>query len=90
MSKARTAPTTTLDDNPASAAKVVKASTKSAKVLTLLQREQGATLAELVEATGWQPHTIRAMLTGLRKKGHAIARGKRGDVTCYHSPVADA
>jgi hypothetical protein len=56
---------------------------KSAAVIALLQREQGATLIEMVEATGWLPHTTRAALTGLRKKGHAIAKGKRGDVTCY-------
>jgi hypothetical protein len=58
-------------------------STKSAAVLALLQREQGATLAELIQATGWLPHTTRAALTGLRKKGHSITRGKRGDATCY-------
>jgi hypothetical protein len=56
---------------------------KSAAVIALLRREQGATLTEMVEATGWLPHTTRAALTGLRKKGHAIAKGKRGDVTCY-------
>ncbi|WP_260599984.1 DUF3489 domain-containing protein [Sphingomonas endolithica] len=56
---------------------------KSAAVIALLQREQGAILIEMVEATGWLPHTTRAALTGLRKKGHAIAKGKRGDVTCY-------
>jgi hypothetical protein len=64
--------------------------TKSATVLGYLRRDQGATLAELVAATGWQPHTTRAMLTGLRKKGHAIERRKRDDVSCYHLPVADA
>jgi hypothetical protein len=64
--------------------------TKSATVLAHLRREQGATLAELVAATGWQPHTTRAMLTGLRKKGHAIERRKRGDVSCYHLPMAAA
>jgi hypothetical protein len=58
--------------------------TKSAQVVGLLRRAQGATLAELVEATGWLPHTTRAALTGLRKKGHAIAKDKRDDVTCYH------
>jgi DNA-binding MarR family transcriptional regulator len=60
-----------------------KAPTKSAIVLSLLAREQGATLAELIEATDWLPHTTRAALTGLRKKGHAIDRRKRGDATCY-------
>ncbi|MCP3731037.1 DUF3489 domain-containing protein [Sphingomonas sp. MG17] len=56
---------------------------KSAKVLDLLRRADGATLPELIEATGWLPHTTRAALTGLRKKGHAIERGKRGSDTCY-------
>jgi DNA-binding IclR family transcriptional regulator len=68
----------------------MKTPTKSALVLALLQREQGATLAELVEATDWQPHTTRAMLTGLRRKGHMIERRKRHDVTCYHLPAKAA
>jgi len=58
--------------------------TKSAQVLSLLRRDQGATLAELVEATGWLPHTTRAALTGLRKQGHAIGKAKRDTTTCYH------
>lgn len=57
--------------------------TKSALVLSLLQRDEGATLAELVDATGWQPHTTRAALTELRKKGHVIEKTKRDDATCY-------
>lgn len=63
---------------------------KSARVLAMLHRKEGATLAELVEATGWQPHTTRAVLTGLRKKGHGIERGKRGDVTCYQLRIVAA
>ena len=58
--------------------------TKSGTVLALMSRDQGATLAELVEATGWLPHTTRAALTGLRKKGHDLVKSKRGDVTCYN------
>ena len=58
--------------------------TKTAHVLTMLRRDEGATLADLVAATGWLSHTTRAALTGLRKKGHAIERGKRDDVTVYH------
>ena len=57
--------------------------TKTALVLALLRREQGATLVELATATDWLPHTTRAALTGLRKKGHGIDRGKRNDATCY-------
>ena len=56
---------------------------KTEAVLELLSRTEGATSAELIEATGWLPHTTRAALTGLRKKGHAIQRTKRGDQTCY-------
>jgi hypothetical protein len=39
----------------------------------------GATLAALVKATGWLPHTTRAALTGLRKKGFGIQRRRAGD-----------
>lgn len=56
---------------------------KTEKVLALLVRTGGATLDELVEATGWLPHTARAMLTGLRKKGHTIERTKVGGVSRY-------
>lgn len=57
--------------------------TKSAAVIALLQRDEGATLAEMIEATGWLPHTTRAALTGLKKTGHVIDKDKRGDTTCY-------
>jgi DNA-binding MarR family transcriptional regulator len=90
MPKARKAPIPVGGDEGIAAATVSKAPTKSASVLTLLQREVGATLAELIEATGWKAHTTRAALTGLRKKGHAIQRRKRDDLTCYHLPKADA
>ena len=57
--------------------------TKIGKVIALLERGVGATLEEMVTATGWLPHTTRAALTGLKKKWHVIQRDKRGDVTCY-------
>ena len=50
-----------------------RAGTKLAKVIGLLQRDSGATLDELVASTGWLPHTTRAALTGLRKRGYAVA-----------------
>lgn len=56
---------------------------KIEQVLTLLHRDEGATLTEITGITGWLPHTARAALTGLRKKGHAITRDKRGEETCY-------
>lgn len=56
---------------------------KLTKVLSMLQAEGGSTLPELVAATGWQPHTARAALSGLKKKGHAIEREKVDGVSCY-------
>ena len=60
-----------------------KRTTKIDNVIALLKREQGATLDEMVKTTSWLPHTTRAALTGLKKKGHTIERDKRDDVTCY-------
>lgn len=57
--------------------------TKAHQVLSLLRREEGATLDELISATGWLPHTTRAALTGLRKKGHVIEKSQRGEVSCW-------
>lgn len=65
------------------AAQAEQRQSKAALVLGLLQRPDGTTLSELVEATGWQPHTMRAALTGLRKKGHTLTSEKVGDVRRY-------
>lgn len=50
--------------------------TKQALIVTLLQRQQGATIDDLMAVTQWLPHTTRAALTGLRKKGYGIAKDK--------------
>ena len=68
---------------PASTVAPVKRTTKRDLVLTLLQAEGGTSLGAIIEATGWLPHTARAALTGLRKKGHAIVRTKVEDETRY-------
>jgi hypothetical protein len=57
--------------------------TKQGLVIDLLRQESGASLAAIVEATGWLPHTVRAALTGLRKKGHAIERSTVDSETRY-------
>jgi DNA-binding IclR family transcriptional regulator len=51
-----------------------KAPSKTAHVLTMLARPKGASLDALCKATGWQPHSTRAALSGLRKSGHVIER----------------
>ena len=57
--------------------------TKSEKLLTLLQTGTGASLEDMVEATGWLPHTARAAMTGLRKKGHVIEKHVEGNTTMW-------
>jgi DNA-binding MarR family transcriptional regulator len=57
--------------------------TKAALIVGMLRVEGGATLKDLIAATGWLPHTTRAALTGLRKKGRAIVKGQRDGATCY-------
>ena len=47
---------------------------KLALVIELLLRADGATIVDLTQATGWLPHTTRAALTGLRKRGYAVIR----------------
>ena len=46
--------------------------TKLDRIITILSSEQGATIDELTGETGWLPHTARAALTGLRKRGFAV------------------
>lgn len=48
--------------------------TKTAILCKLLSRKAGADLAALQSATGWQPHSVRAALSGLRKAGYTIVR----------------
>jgi hypothetical protein len=43
-------------------------------VIDLLARKRGAGIEELASVVGWLPHTTRAALTGLRKRGYAIER----------------
>ena len=68
----RAAPVDKRNSGVAPAPTSPRGGTKIARVIELLQRGDGATLAELVAATGWLPHTTRAALTGLRKRGYAV------------------
>ncbi|MBP0496544.1 DUF3489 domain-containing protein [Roseomonas indoligenes] len=75
--------------------------TKHHAVRTLLRREDGATIAGIMDATGWAQHTVRGFLAGLKKKGHAVevlervrqvgpgAQGAKGSYSVYRiAPVA--
>lgn len=57
--------------------------TKTERLLAMLQSPDGTSIEEVSEALGWQHHSTRAALTGLRKKDHTIIRDKQGSVTTY-------
>ncbi|WP_291297704.1 DUF3489 domain-containing protein [Elioraea sp.] len=46
--------------------------TKQETVLALLRRDEGATIAQIIETTGWQSHTVRGFLAGLKRKGITV------------------
>ena len=50
------------------AAPQAKRATKQDTVITLLHRPEGATIAEIVEVTGWAPHSVRGFMSGALKK----------------------
>ena len=46
----------------------IRAGTKQAQIIAMLQRPEGATVAEMVAATGWLAHTVRGSISGALKK----------------------
>jgi hypothetical protein len=83
----------------ASAPRKPREGTKQEAVLALLRREEGATVAQIAEATGWAAHTVRGFFAGLKKKGHEVQvlervrmvgpnkEGAKGSYTVYHLPA---
>lgn len=67
--------------NPASATP----KTKKDQFVDLLRAKAGADVKALSDALGWQPHTVRAALTGLRKAGIAVEKmpAREGEPTRY-------
>ncbi|TKW64030.1 MAG: DUF3489 domain-containing protein [Paracoccus denitrificans] len=58
-----------LDAKPEAIAAAQRPGTKQAQLISMLQAPEGATIAEIAEATGWQAHSIRGAISGsLRKK----------------------
>lgn len=61
-----------------------QAGTKRELILALLSRPEGASLQELITATGWLPHTTRAALSRLRSAGRTLEKSLREDgATAY-------
>ncbi len=75
----------------AKAAPTPRTGTKQAHLIEMLRAPEGASIDEIVEATGWQPHTVRGAIAGALKKklGLEVTSEKveqRGRV--YRLPVA--
>jgi len=64
--------------------------TKKAKLINLLSKEGGVDVASLSKKLGWQTHSTRAAMTGLRKSGYAIELTKTGNgkPSRYHISAA--
>ena len=69
-----------------------RAGSKLDRILGILSTDKGATLDELTRATGWLPHTARAALTGLRKRGYDVhlVRGGRETAAVYRMTTLNA
>ena len=84
--KPKAEPAESPDDTATAKPVAIRAGTKQAQIIAMLQRPEGATVAEMVEATGWLAHTVRGSISGaLRKKlGLPIAAEKvEGRGTVY-------
>ena len=72
------------------AAAAARRGSKTAKVLDLLKRPGGASLKQLMKATGWQPHSVRGFLSGTLKKkmGLKLESSRReGEERAYRLPA---
>ena len=83
-------PTEAVEPGPASLS-APRGGSKLARVTALLERDHGATIEELIAATGWLAHTTRAALTGLRKRGYAVAIDRSDDKrgSLYRIPAGE-
>ncbi len=68
-SKSKTSPAKSKRRDTAQKGATEARSNKKAEVIALMKRAKGATLAEIMEATGWQAHTVRGFVSILGSKG---------------------
>jgi hypothetical protein len=69
------------DRKPERATKPVKSSksgarTKQDQLVALLSKPNGARISTIIQKLGWQAHTVRAVISGLRKQDHEVVTSK--------------
>jgi hypothetical protein len=80
----------TPDDTGTAKPVAIRAGTKQAQIIAMLQRPEGATVAEMVEASGWLAHTVRGCISGALKKKLGLpikAEKVEGRGTVYKLPA---
>jgi hypothetical protein len=63
--------------------------TKEARLIAMLRRKEGATIAQIVDALGWQPHTVRGSFAGAlkKKRGLTVTSEKIDGTRVYRLPI---
>src|SRR3984893_16302985 len=81
----------TSHEAPQKSAKPSRADSKQAQVLAMLHRKQGATIATIMQATDWQPHSVHGFLTAVvrTKLGPTLVSEKTGEARVYRIVAND-
>jgi hypothetical protein len=75
----------TKDEAPKRSGKLGHAASKQTQVIEMLQRRHGVTIATVMKATGWQPHSVRGFFAGVvrNKLGLNLVSDKTGEQRIY-------